>query len=370
MSKPAVHEKKKWVRLTRACNNRCLFCLDAEALDGGNLPLSAIRAELLAGHKEGCRRAVLSGGEPTLHPEFTGVIALARKLGYRHIQVISNGRFFCYEDFLREAVLAGLNEITFSVHGLNSATHDKLVGVKGALSQTVQGICNALKIPGLIISSDIVVNKINVDSLEGILRFLYKLGVREYDLLQIMPFGRAWRHWRRLYYNPAQKKNALRRAFAFSHIPGVHLWVNRFRPEWLEGREELIQDPEKLLDEINGRSEMFADFLCSNGRLSCAGARCSYCPLEQFCLDLRTLRDQGGLLQLPNALCSGAASEKRARLPASAGLGEAGRFFIKNRLAFKGSACTSCIKRNICAGIGIYKIMSSGFGAVKPFKVK
>src|SRR5579885_3056484 len=44
----------------------------------------------------------LTGGEPTLHPEFLKVLALVRSEFPRNlIRLLTNGRLFAYEDFAR-----------------------------------------------------------------------------------------------------------------------------------------------------------------------------------------------------------------------------------------------------------------------------
>ncbi|OGS11525.1 MAG: hypothetical protein A2234_11285 [Elusimicrobia bacterium RIFOXYA2_FULL_58_8] len=383
MHKHHALEQRKWVRLTRACNNRCLFCLDCETQDGSFVPLREVEAELRSGLKKGCRRVVLSGGEPTLHPDFVEIVRLASGLGYPHVQVITNGRMFCYADLLGKSVKAGLSEITFSLHGLTAASHDMLVGARGAFAQTVSAISAAVKTPGLIVSSDIVVNRQNVDELADIIRLLYGLGVREYDLLQIMPVGRAWKYWRRLGYDAFKKKSALDKALAWASVPGIHLWTNRFSPARFEGREELIQSPEKLMDEILGRAEMFRAFLREGVRMVCAGARCRYCVLELFCSDLKELRARGRLGRRPAALClvparraarggvsshapvSGPAAG--AEISARAGLKAIGAFFVKCRYVVKGGACQSCGRGRECAGADIQYVIRRGFRALFPF---
>ena len=283
-------EKRKWVRLTRVCNNRCLFCLDADALDGKCESLASVRAVLEAGLKEGCRRVVLSGGEPTLHPDFVRIVGLARELGYTHIQAITNGRLLCYRKFFTQAFKAGLSEITFSVHGATAAQHDLLVGVPGAFAQTLLGISNAMKIPGLIVSSDIVVNRVNADSLFEIVKLLHGLGIGEYDLLHLVPFGRAWQNWKVLAYDPAEKRNVLQRVFRFVEATGGHVWTNRFPYRVLEGCERYMQHPSKLLDEVRGMRAVFNDFLLTGKKPFCRGRRCPACVLQQFCGDLEELR--------------------------------------------------------------------------------
>lgn len=359
-------EKRKWVRLTRVCNNRCLFCLDADSHDGGYESMNSVASVLGAGRAEGCRRVVLSGGEPTLHPDFIRIVGLARKLGYTHIQAVTNGRLFCYHGFLKPAVKSGLSEITFSVHGASAAQHDLLAGVPGAFSQTLRGIANALKIPGLIVSSDIVVNRINVDSLFEIVAFLHRRGIREYDLLHLVPFGRAWENWEKLSYNPADKKNIFQRVFRFAESAGAHLWTNRFPLRLLEGNERYMQRPEKLLDEVEGMRGMFNEFLRSGKKMSCKGRRCGFCVLEQFCSDLEKLRAGGFLCSVAAPACLPGKPRSRKRITSGADALKIAGFFIRERMTVKAAACSKCRENGRCRGAGVKTVMRKGFAALAP----
>ena len=82
----------------------------------------------------------------------------------------------------------------------------------------------------------------------------YGMGVKEFDLLQVVPFGRAFTDGRdTLFYDLAEMRPFIQEALAFSKRPDVHIWMNRFPPQHLEGYEHLIQDPYKLNDEVRGR---------------------------------------------------------------------------------------------------------------------
>ena len=95
--KAAAPEKRHWMRLTYACNNRCLFCLDGDQNQRGEpRPFTELSKELRRAYRGGMRRVVLSGGEPTLHPRFIDVVREATRVGFTHAQVITNGRRFCY----------------------------------------------------------------------------------------------------------------------------------------------------------------------------------------------------------------------------------------------------------------------------------
>ena len=364
----AAPEKRKWVRLTRACNNRCLFCLDADSIWGEHLPLAEIEADLKRGRAEGCRRVVLSGGEPTIHPGFTAIVAKARKLGYTHVQAISNGRMFCYGAFLRRAVKSGLTEITFSVHGATAAQHDALVGVPGAFAQTMLAVANAKKVPGLIVSSDIVVNRLNADSVYDIVAMLHRLGVDEYDLLNLIPFGRAWENWKRLSYSPASKKGMLEKVFRFSESVGAHVWTNRFPAAVLEGNERYIQHPDKLMDEVRGMRRPLEAFLYSGEEMHCRGPRCASCVMAQFCSDLELLRAEGSLKTVPPPACLPEDRRRAKRITPRAGIMKVAEFFIAERLTVKGSACRGCRASAACRGARIKTVMAAGFSALKPVR--
>lgn len=366
----ASSSKKHWVRLTRACNNRCIFCLDKEPQDGSVLPLAQIKKYLGEGLKNGCRQVVLSGGEATIHPEFINIVALAKKTGYNKIQVISNGRMFAYGKFLQEAVKAGLNEITFSMHGHNAALHDSQTGIRGSFKQALAGLGNALKQPGLIVNIDTVINKQNYKQLADIIKFFTALGVHEFDLLQIIPFGRAWDNRDKLFYDVEQAAPHLKEAFELSKNEDSFIWTNRFPARYLEGYEELIQNPKKILDEVRGRRKLFADYLESGKAPDCYPAKCQFCFLEDFCRDLRELKTKGRLESQRPPLCLPAKKEpaRKLSLNKNTDINDFAEFFINSRYFVKGSACSGCSGGEKCQGAHINIIRQKGFKILKPLR--
>lgn len=288
----AAVEERHWVRLTRHCNNRCLFCHDADRMDGSVVPFDEVLADIRAGRARGAERLVLSGGEATLHPCFLDAVAAGRAAGYRWVQVISNGRMFAYDRFTRRAGEAGLDEATVSVHGHTPELHDRLAGAPGAFSQAIRGIRN-LRAAGRVVSVDVVVCRPNVTLLPDILRFFMAMGIHEFDLLHLIPFGRAEGEGRdELAFDPAEAAPRLLEALRLSELPGVFLWTNRWPAPLLEGVEHLIQDPHKLLDEVRGTAAGFQAFLSGGAAMPCAGDRCGRCSLKDFCSGLGSARDR------------------------------------------------------------------------------
>ncbi len=281
----AAHEKRQWVRLTSYCNNRCTFCLDSAAHNGTYVPRLLVRSQIIEGRRKGATRLILSGGEPTIHPNFIEFIKLGRQLGYRKIQTVTNGRLFMYREFLEKCLNAGLTEITFSIHGHDAKVHDALVGVPGAFDEEVQGLKNALADGRPIVNIDVCLNKGNIKGLPKLLDRFMELGVREFDLLHIIPFGRAFEEYRTsLFYDIDEAFDSIQYALEVAKRPDVHIWFNRFPPPYLEGHEHLIQDPYKLNDEVRGRFEEYERWLSKGQPLSCREPeRCKRCYLERLC---------------------------------------------------------------------------------------
>jgi MoaA/NifB/PqqE/SkfB family radical SAM enzyme len=281
----AAHEKRNWVRLTFACNDHCIFCLDSNTHNGEMRDRAEVREQIVDGRRNGATRLILSGGEPTIHPNYVDFIKLGRQAGYWKIQTVTNGRLFSYGDFLKRCLDAGLSEITFSVHGPNAKIHDALVGTKGAFEEEMAGLRGALDDGRPIVNIDVVVNRGNVKQLPEMLRKFTEMGVREFDLLQVVPFGRAFVEGKdTLFYDLTEMRPYLQEALAYSKRPDIHIWMNRFPPQHLEGYEHLIQDPYKLNDEVRGRKEEYARLLDDGVWLDCRDPdRCKYCYLEKLC---------------------------------------------------------------------------------------
>jgi MoaA/NifB/PqqE/SkfB family radical SAM enzyme len=288
----AAHEKRNWVRLTFDCNNRCVFCLDSDTHDGRMRARDDVKRQILDGRRAGATRLILSGGEPTIHPDYVDFIRLGARAGYRKIQTVTNGRLFSYPDFLGRCLDAGLSEITFSLHGPDARVHDALVGVQGAFAEEVAGLRAALADGRAVVNVDVVINRANVRHLATMLERFIAMGVREFDLLQVVPFGRAFTDGKdTLFYDLEEARPHLAAALAYADRPDVHLWWNRFPPQHLEGHERLIQDPYKLNDEVRGRKEEFARLLDEGAPLDSRDpARCRYCYLEPLCDTLEEVR--------------------------------------------------------------------------------
>lgn len=182
--------KKADVKVGFLCNNKCLFCVQGDKrLTFRQKSFQVIDKELACASKD-CKAVVFTGGEPTLHKGFFALLDSARSRGFQSIQIQTNGRLFCYEDFCSESVKNGATEFSIALHGHTSAIHDALTCAPKSFSQTVQGIKN-LKKMGLRVSTNTVITKKNFKYLPAIADLLVVLGVEQFQFAFPHILGRA-----------------------------------------------------------------------------------------------------------------------------------------------------------------------------------
>lgn len=280
-----ANRPKHWVRLVTACNSRCLFCLDSDTPRNVFLPFDEIEADLQKGREQlDAWKVIVSGGEASLHPRFHDVVRRARELGYGRVQTVTNGWRYAEKEFFDDAVDAGLDEITFSLHGHDETLHDHMTQHPGAFRNIVKAIARSVRSGKVITSIDVCINKQNVAVLDKIVELGFSLGVTEYDLLHVIPQAAAFDHRDELFYDPREHLPMLHKVFSLNRHPSFVIWTNRFPVSYLEGLEDLIQDPHKMLDEVNGRRFQVRRYLDAGEALDCRQPeRCVHCFIEPFC---------------------------------------------------------------------------------------
>ncbi|NTW27398.1 MAG: radical SAM protein [Candidatus Moranbacteria bacterium] len=359
-----AEQKRHWVRINRACNNNCLFCLDRENQNGSIFEIKEVVADLEVGLEKGAKRVIISGGDPTVHPRLAAIIKKAKALGYEHVQIITNGRMLAYEKFAAELKQAGLDEVTLSLHSHIEKDFEKLTGVSGSYKQALSGLLNAQK-QGFIVSVDIVINKINYKKLKETLQFYIKLGVSEFDLLYPVPFGSAWENRDELFFDPEKAQKYLQEAFALSKNKNLFIWTNRMPAQFLEGSEDLIQNPVKLHDEVRGMLPELMAHVKNGRQMGCKGERCQHCFMQGFCKDLDELLKNKKLPGKKNPLCVNAKETKEKSLEfkfnSKFTLEKFTDFYIKNRYFVKSLRCAKCKYENICDGAWIEDVRRYGF---------
>ena len=284
---------KHWVRAVTACNSRCVFCLDSDTPRNVLLPEAEVKAEIDRGIDQlGAEKIIISGGEASLHPLFTEFVRYARERGYQRVQTVTNGFRFEDRDFFEKCMQAGLGEITFSLHGHTAELHNRLTGTANAFEALIKGMVRAVRDGRPIVNVDVVINRQNVGPIDALVELCLSLCVSEFDLLHVIPQAAAFENRDQLFYDVREHLPRLQKVFRLNRSRRVTVWTNRFPINYLEGLEDLIQDPHKMLDEVNGRRFQVRRYLDLGTPLDCRQKeRCEHCFIEPFCTTMDRLAE-------------------------------------------------------------------------------
>ncbi|HUT78202.1 MAG TPA: radical SAM protein [Polyangia bacterium] len=194
-----VHRPEKCVfEATLACNMSCRHCGSGAGRprrdELGTGEVRSLFGQLAA---LGCRKLVISGGEPLLRPDWAGLVEAGARAGIR-TGLFTNGILFDAQA-ARAARDAGAAAMGFSVDGIGD-THDRVRSRPGHFRE-IAAAMEAAATAGLPFSVVTHVNRVNIDELERIEGLLRDRGAFAWQLQPAIEMGNL-RHNRDLAIRP------------------------------------------------------------------------------------------------------------------------------------------------------------------------
>lgn len=192
--KMAAREAHKLImNITYKCANRCVFCATGDRVSAA-LGWDKIEGILRQHRDEGTDQLDIDGGEPTLHPRLVDAISLARDLGYRSINVTSNGRTLRDRAVAENLLNSGITHLLISLHGATAEVHDTATDTPGSYEQTVAGIDNVMAMRPAHVETgmNVTIVRSNVDHLMPLAAFAVAKGFSKINFQFTTPFGRAY----------------------------------------------------------------------------------------------------------------------------------------------------------------------------------
>ncbi len=142
------------IEITERCNLSCPTCFAGSSPQHSKMmSLATFRQRLdglLAGGKQGADMIQLSGGEPTVHPEFFAMIELLFESGFNKVTVNSNGIKLAQTAFVEQlaeikaAYPAGELFVYLQFDGFDDTTHLQLRGRADLLNSKRRALQNCL----------------------------------------------------------------------------------------------------------------------------------------------------------------------------------------------------------------------------------
>lgn len=177
--------------LTERCNFSCTYCPPMAEAGAAALPPSLSRSELVglarAFVSAGVSKVRLTGGEPTLHPELTGIVAdLAALPNAPILALTTNGLLL--PRLARPLRSAGLARVNVSLDSLSRETfaamtgRDRLDAVREGLEAALEAGFERVKVNAVILAG------VNEGEIEALARLAETAPV-DVRFIELMPFG-------------------------------------------------------------------------------------------------------------------------------------------------------------------------------------
>ena len=179
------------VEVTNRCNMACPICFADSRHSAADVPIERIRTYLeeLLEITQTPIPLQISGGEPSLREDLGEIIALAHKIGYRNIELITNGiRIATEPGYLVGLKNYGLTAVYLQFDGL---TPDTTLAIRGRdMTAVRQKAISAIRDAGLCCTLAVVVTKgVNDGEIGDIVRF----GIQHIDVVRAINFQSATR---------------------------------------------------------------------------------------------------------------------------------------------------------------------------------
>lgn len=151
-----------YIQVVRHCNHFCAFCSNPTTPYVHTLETMRVLVDDLVAR--GYFGVILTGGEPTLHPDLPSITRYARDAGL-HVRMITNGSRLSEPAFAEALADAGLRHVHVSVYSTRPEVERAIRGVPGTVDKAMRAVDNALSL-GMTVDVNCVINRLNADHLD------------------------------------------------------------------------------------------------------------------------------------------------------------------------------------------------------------
>jgi MoaA/NifB/PqqE/SkfB family radical SAM enzyme len=215
-----------YIQVVRHCNHFCGFCSNPSTPWVHTFETMRVLVDDLA--DRGYFGVILTGGEPTLHPELPRIAAHAKGRGL-HVRLITNGTRLAEPGFAEELARAGVELVHVSVYSVRPEVEARLRGLSGTLERAFAAL-HACAAAGLELNVNCVINRDNADHLdENVSYFIeHHPHVRHFVWNALDPsMGRAEHEKHRFTPRLADFETSLHRALSLLHRTGRSFRVEK-----------------------------------------------------------------------------------------------------------------------------------------------
>ena len=182
-----------YLYLTAGCNLACRHCwisprYQANGGSGGHLDLGLLERAIVEARPVGLTSVKLTGGEPTLHPDFGALCELLARHGLAFWMETNGVLIGPAEAALLRRL--GMRFCSVSLDGASAETHDYQRAVPGAFERALAGIA-CLVAEGIRPQAILTLTRDNAHELFDLFRLAAKIGCSSVKVNLLEPTGRG-----------------------------------------------------------------------------------------------------------------------------------------------------------------------------------
>ena len=163
------------------CNLACTYCTITDEMRQRALPAERVAREIDRAAARGYKDAAFTGGEPTIRSDLPVLIKHARRRGFEHVKVASNGLRYAHAPYLDHLVACGVDQFHVSMHAFTDEAYEATVRREGTASLRRAAIGNLVE-RGLDPVADLILKTDTYGDTRAWIAELHGLGVRRFAL--------------------------------------------------------------------------------------------------------------------------------------------------------------------------------------------
>lgn len=163
------------------CNLACTYCTITDEMRRRSAPVDRIAAAIDRASARGIRDIAFTGGEPTIFRELPGLVRYAKRRGFEHVKVASNGLRYADAAYLERILEVGVDRFHVSMHAFKDDAYDAVVRRPGAAELRRRAVAELVR-RDLDPVADLILKEDTYRDLRAWVRDLRAAGVRRFAL--------------------------------------------------------------------------------------------------------------------------------------------------------------------------------------------
>lgn len=163
------------------CNLACDYCTISPEMRRRAMPAERVAREIDRAAARGFRDIAFTGGEPTIRPDLPALVKHARRRGFEHVKVASNGLRYAHAPYLDHLIACGVDRFHVSLHAFEDIAYERTVHLAGTAPLRRAALQNLIA-RGLDPVADLILKEDTYRDLPAWIASLVALGLRRFAL--------------------------------------------------------------------------------------------------------------------------------------------------------------------------------------------